>query len=208
MFSLPRSPPSRLRAIIRLLRLLLSFALILTPSHAAPVVVLDPGHGGVDVGASWGGVREKTLTLQIARRVENILRARGYRTAMTRRSDRTVSLQSRAALVNGYRSAVLVSIHCNADPKFRARGIETFYTGTAGYRLARNIHRRLDSCTTCPNRGLKRKSYSVLRNTRGAAALVECGFMTSRSERRLLTTSSYQQKLAAAIADGIVSSIR
>lgn len=208
MISHPPGPRFRLWGTARFFPVLLAYILTFSACPAAPVVVLDPGHGGSDGGSSWGGVREKTLTLQIARRVEFILRARGYRTAMTRRSDRTVSLQSRAALANGYRSSILVSVHCNADPKFRARGIETFYTGTAGYRLARSIHRRLDGCTTCPNRGLKRKSYSVLRNTRGAAALVECGFMTSRSERRLLTTTSYQQKLAAAIADGIASSIR
>ena len=178
------------------------------PLQARPVVVLDPGHGGSDSGAYWGGVREKKLTLSIAQRVESVLQRRGIRTAMTRRSDRFVSLQSRAAVANGYRSAVLVSIHCNADPKRRARGIETFYTGTAGYRLACQIHKRIDWCTLCPNRGLKRRGLTVLSNTRGAAALVECGFMSSPSERRLLSSASYQQKLAQAIADGITASLR
>lgn len=175
---------------------------------ARPVVVLDPGHGGADGGACWGGVREKKLTLRIAQRVEAVLRSRGIRTAMTRRSDRYVSLVSRAAVTNGYRSAVMVSIHCNADPRCRARGIETFYTGTAGYRLARNIHTRLDHRTSCPDRGVKCKALTVLTKTRGAAALVECGFLTCPSERRLLTTSSYQQRLAKAIADGIMASLR
>lgn len=177
-------------------------------AQAGPVVVLDPGHGGIDGGACWGGVREKNLTLMIAQRVESVLRRRGIRTALTRRSDRFVSLSSRAAVANGYRSAVLVSIHCNADPRHKARGIETFYTGTAGYRMARQIHSRMDHCTSCPNRGLKSKGLTVLTHTRGAAALVECGFITSPSERRLLTTASYQQKLARAIADGITASLR
>ena len=191
-----------------LCRAVLVCGLLGQPAEARPVVVLDPGHGGSDAGACWGGVREKKLTLMIAQRVESVLRRRGIRTAMTRRSDRFVSLQSRAALANGYRSAVLVSIHCNADPKHRARGIETFYTGTAGYRLACQIHKRIDRCTSCPNRGVKRRGLTVLSNTRGAAALVECGFMTSPSERRLLSSASYQQKLAQAIADGITASLR
>ena len=178
------------------------------PAVARPVIVLDPGHGGIDGGACWGGVREKTLTLMISQRVESILRARGFRTAMTRRSDRTVSLPSRAAVANGYRSAMLVSIHCNADPQHQARGIETFYTGSAGYRLARSIHQRLDARTTTPNRGIKRRGLTVLANSRGAAALVECGFMTSPSERRLLTTAAYQRKIAQAIAEGIIASAR
>lgn len=175
---------------------------------ASPVVVIDPGHGGIDGGACWGGVREKTLTLMIAQRVESILRARGFRTAMTRRSDRFVSLSSRAAVANGYRSSVFVSIHCNADPERQATGIEAFYAGNAGYGLARCILNRLDRRTTAPNRGVKRKGLCVLNQTRSAAALVECGFMTSPAERKLLTTPSYQKKLALAIADGITASIR
>lgn len=175
---------------------------------AGRVVVLDPGHGGVDGGACWGGVREKNLTLMIAKRVESVLRSRGIRTAMTRRSDRYVSLQSRAAVANGYRSAFLVSIHCNADARQRGRGIETYYTGSAGYRLARNIHSRLDARTSCPDRGVKRRGFTVLANTRGAAALVECGFVSCPSERRKLTSASYQRRIAKAIADGIVASLR
>ena len=70
---------------------------------AGTVVVLDPGHGGRDRGTRWGGVSEKTLTLNIGRRVEKILKSRGIQTAMTRRSDIYRSLESRAAVANGFR---------------------------------------------------------------------------------------------------------
>lgn len=197
-------------ALLLLLGILGILAASTAPASARPttVVVLDPGHGGMDGGACWGGVREKRLTLMIAQRVESILRKRGIRTAMTRRSDRFVSLQSRAALANGYRSSVFVSIHCNADPRRRARGFETYFAGAAGYRLARNIHTRVDRATSCPNRGLKRRGFNVLAETRRAAALVECGFMTCPAERRLLASAGYQQRLASAIAAGIIASIR
>ena len=175
---------------------------------AAPVIVLDPGHGGRDGGAYWGGVAEKRLTLAISKRVEILLRARGFRTAMTRRTDRYVPLTSRAALANGYRKALFVSIHCNADPMRRARGIETFYAGPSGQRLARNIHGRLNNRTSTTNRGTKSRRFSVLCHTRCPAALVECGFLTSPSERRLLANPTYQQVLARAIADGISASVR
>lgn len=206
MLDLP--PLKNLALLPRWMAVLLLLVVLAGTGRARPVVVLDPGHGGVDCGAYCGGVKEKRLTLMIAQRVEAVLRSRGIRTAMTRRSDRYVSLQSRAAVANGYRSAVLISIHCNADPRRRARGIETYYTGSAGYRLARSIHTRLDSRTSTPNRGVKRKGLTVLTNTRGAAALVECGFLTSSSERRLLGTASYQKRVAQAIADGITASIR
>ena len=174
---------------------------------AGTVVVLDPGHGGKDCGTRWGGVSEKTLTLSIARQVERILKARGVQTAMTRRSDVYRSLESRAAVANGFRRSIFVSIHCNADPQHEARGIETFYCGARGARLASSIHCSLDNRTSTPNRGLKCTGFSVLRRTACPAALVECGFLTSRSERNLLMTAAYQERIARAVADGITRSL-
>lgn len=171
------------------------------------VVVIDAGHGGLDAGAMWGGVAEKTLTLAIAGNVEKYLKARGISTAMTRRSDVQRSLEARAAVANGFRRSLFVSIHCNADSRHEARGIETFYFGAEGRRLASCIHSRLGTRTATPNRGLKQAGYSVLRKTSCPAALVECGFLSSPAERRLLTTVKYQDRVARAIADGIVSTL-
>ena len=176
-------------------------------AKAGTVVVLDPGHGGRDAGTRWAGVSEKTLTLSIARKVEAILKARGTATAMTRRSDIYRSLESRAAVANGFKKSIFVSIHCNADPEHDARGIETFYCGARGASLASSIHRTLDCRTSTPNRGLKFTGFSVLRHTACPAALVECGFLTSKTERNLLTTAAYQDRVARAIADGITRSL-
>lgn len=176
--------------------------------RAGTVVVIDPGHGGIENGAVWAGVREKNVNMAIARRLEAILRSRGFTTVMTRRGDATVSLDYRAAVANHYRRSVLVSIHCNSDRYQNGRGIETFYCGSAGKRLARNIHRILDARTSAPNRGIKSCRFRVLRKTRGPSALVECGFLSSRSERNLLCQPAYQQRIAVAIADGIAVSLR
>jgi N-acetylmuramoyl-L-alanine amidase len=155
----------------------------------------------------WGGVSEKVLTLSIARKVEGYLKARGIATAMTRRTDIYRSLEGRAAVANGYGHSVFVSIHCNADPQFDAQGIETFYSGAQGWRLAASIHGLLGARTSTPNRGVKFSSFAVLRRTCCPAALVECGFLTSPHERRLLTTSVYQDRVARAIADGVARSV-
>lgn len=191
-----------------LVLLAMIFPLMAEMGMAGTVIVIDPGHGGSDIGTAWGGVREKTINLSIARRVEGILKSRGYTTVMTRRSDATISLGYRARVANQYRRSVLVSIHCNSDRYQNGRGIETYYSGSAGRRLARNIHRRLDARTSTPNRGIKRRNFCVLRETKCPAALVECGFLSSTSERRLLCNSAYQQRLAGAIADGIAASVR
>jgi N-acetylmuramoyl-L-alanine amidase len=174
---------------------------------AKTVVVLDPGHGGHDRGTYWGGVAEKHVTLSIAKRVEQQLKARGFSTAMTRRSDTSRTLDGRAAMANGYRQSILVSIHCNADPKCDARGIETYYGGARGRKLAASIHSNVRSRTGSPSRGIKCCRFAVLRKTSCPAALVECGFLSSTRERRLLTSSGYQDRMARGIADGIARSV-
>ncbi|WP_038171497.1 N-acetylmuramoyl-L-alanine amidase, partial [Verrucomicrobium sp. BvORR106] len=71
-----------------------------TPARAFQLVVVDPGHGGADGGTSWHGLLEKTLTLDVAKRLETILRDQGITTVMTRRYDKTVSLDDRAIMAN------------------------------------------------------------------------------------------------------------
>src|SRR5256886_16710433 len=99
------------------------------------VVVLDPGHGGEDSGAMCGGVLEKDLTLDVARRVDRLLEAEGIATLMTRLGDTYVSLADRAAFTNRVSDCIFVSIHFNEDNKPLSSGVETYYAAhqiTAG----------------------------------------------------------------------------
>ena len=91
------------------------------------VVVLDPGHGGEDSGAMCGGVMEKDLTLDIARRVDRLLDSEGVATLMTRLGDSYVSLADRAAFGNRANGSIFISIHFNEDNKPVASGVETYY---------------------------------------------------------------------------------
>ena len=168
-------------------------------------VVIDPGHGGKDKGAFRGGVRESHLTLQTARRLESLLKRKGLKTTMTRRSDVFVSLSSRVAIANRHRSAVFVSIHFNACRDSRYRGVETFYGGPAGSKLARAIQTRLASRLKTHNRGVKQRSFKVLRQTKCPAVLVECGFLSHGGERNRCRSGAYQQAAAQAICDGIMA---
>src|SRR6201993_1884463 len=111
------------------------------PQRSKPfaVVVLDPGHGGQDSGAMCGGVMEKDLTLDVARRVDRLLNSEGIATLMTRVGDTYVSLADRAAFANRVRKCIFVSIHFNEDNKPVASGVETYYAAhqiTAGSFLA------------------------------------------------------------------------
>ena len=166
-------------------------------------VVIDPGHGGRDKGAIWGGVRESDLNMKVATKLEYLLKKRGYSTAMTRRSDRFVSLSRRASIANGYRNAIFVSIHFNATRETWVRGVETYYAGAAGRSLASSIHSQMLSRMKVRNRGVRLARFTVLMQTNCPAVLVECGFISNSSERKRCVTRSYQDTAALAIAEGI-----
>ncbi len=93
-------------------------------------VVIDPGHGGENEGTrSPDGLIEKEVTLDIARRLEDLLRVAGYEVVLTRAEDRGLSLRARAEIANRSRGDIFVSIHVNWLPNRRLRGLETFYLG-------------------------------------------------------------------------------
>jgi len=168
-------------------------------------VIVDAGHGGADGGAVWSGLIEKKLCLDVAKRLETALRARGVRTVMTRGTDNTVSLDTRVKMANRHRGAVFVSIHFNAHRDRSISGMETHYRSSNGRTLARAIQRSLDARVTGINRGVDHADYKVLRSTQMPAALVECGFISNRAEAARCATAAHRQKLAEAIASGILA---
>jgi N-acetylmuramoyl-L-alanine amidase len=100
------------------------------PPAQRPVrrVVLDPGHGGRDPGAiSRSGQREKDVVLRLALALRPRLQARGFEVVLTRDGDRTLELEERTALAEGVGGDLFVSLHANAAPNRRLRGIETYY---------------------------------------------------------------------------------
>lgn len=91
-------------------------------------IVIDPGHGGSDIGASSnGGVVEKTLVLQIARRLARVLSGKGYSVRITRDGDENRALTDRTALANRMDARVFISLHANASTAASVRGAETYY---------------------------------------------------------------------------------
>ena len=97
-------------------------------ARAGPLVVLDPGHGGEDLGARGpAGESEKEITLAVARATAARLQAAGVTARLTREGDETISLTDRTALANRLQATVFVSIHVNASPARGAHGAETYY---------------------------------------------------------------------------------
>jgi N-acetylmuramoyl-L-alanine amidase len=101
------------------------------PTVAQPVIVLDPGHGGVETGAiGSSGLEEKDVTLDIARRLKPLLEKHGVTVVLTRDEDRVLPLDDRTAIANQNRAELFVSIHVNASKRKSALGAETYFLST------------------------------------------------------------------------------
>jgi N-acetylmuramoyl-L-alanine amidase len=102
------------------------------PARAAPVVVIDPGHGGSNAGARGAGISEKALTLTLANKIAGRLHHRRIDTRLTRTDDRTLTLRQRVATANRVGADLFLSIHANASPNRAQRGFETFVLTPGG----------------------------------------------------------------------------
>ena len=187
-------------------------------------IFLDPGHGGSDSGAVSGGVREKDLTLSVYNKVSSKLATLGYTVLTSRNVDKDVDLVDRADQANKANADMLLSIHFNAGGRGIARGIETYYYQATADRvpkinkenhnnperlersrkLANKVQQNLLYQTGANDRGVKRASFTVLRETSIPSILVELGFIDNPEERNKIKTNEYQERLANGIVDGIV----
>jgi len=185
------------------------------------IVVIDPGHGGTNVGSINNGITERHLNLTIANKVMGLIHAnpnlRGY---MTRYGDYTVYNSWRAEFANALDADLFVSIHGNAagtigNPNPAPHGIETLYGFGERERSSNNtftsrqfaeiVQRHMVARTGARSRDLVfREATIVLRDTNMPAVLVEVGFLTNPQEAARLATSHYQWQLAHAIYDAIV----
>ncbi|MDG3146030.1 GBS Bsp-like repeat-containing protein [Streptococcus suis] len=196
------------------------------PSARSYTIYIDPGHGGVDSGASYGGVYEKNLALSVANKLKANLIQLGYQVLMTRTADYNVDFKTeRSQMANQSNADLFISIHFNATglPSSDATGIETYwYQYDPEYQpkinaamhndptrlaeseiLANQVQTSLISGTGAVNRGVRRDTFAVLRETAIPAILVELGFMDNPSDLQKINQDSYQTKLANALAQGI-----
>ena len=172
------------------------------------VIVIDAGHGGKDCGALRGNITEKTIVLDVTKKLQNILKKKGYKVYMTRTDDTYVSLEDRTIFTEGINPAVFVSVHVNACNTDTPKGIETHYYHDNSIELADCVHRNLIKRINTANRGLFKSRFYVINHTTVPAILVEIGFISNPSERQELITPQRQQATAEGIADGIIEFIK
>jgi N-acetylmuramoyl-L-alanine amidase len=188
-------------------------------------VLIDPGHGGKDPGTLGGKHKEKDITLQVARRLEKELLAKGYSVALTRTRDLDLSLAARPQKAKSWKADIMVSIHCNAAGS-GIQGIESFRVPPVGARstygtqratvactnnawdadnarLAYEVQRALVAATGAVDRGVRNARFLVIKESPCPAVLVEMGFLSNTTDAANLVNASYQTKLAQGIAQGI-----
>ncbi|MFJ7639455.1 SH3 domain-containing protein [Peribacillus sp. NPDC097225] len=168
------------------------------------VIVLDPGHGGSDPGASGKNNREKDLTLSTAKKLKAKLEEAGAKVVMTRTGDTYPSLSKRVEISQANKPDVFISIHYNAGPS-SANGIETFYlaSNVNEKELAQTVQAEIIKETKLRDRGAKTGNFQVIRDNKQAAILLELGFISNLEEEKLIATSAYQDTAVTGIFNGL-----
>lgn len=182
------------------------FCTFCSAAFAAPLVVVDAGHGGKDSGAIGAtGLPEKDANLDVAARVKSLLDSSGLRTLMTRSTDTDVSLSERCDLANSANADLFVSIHNNYTADSAMQGTETYFFNSSGSgrRLADSLQSSLIARLSTVDRGTRSSSFFVLTNTKMTAALVEGVYLSNYGEEQRLRDDGFRQTMAEAIYAGI-----
>jgi len=198
-------------------------------------VMLDPGHGGKDKGTGGAaGSQEKTLVLDLVRRLRVHLVNAGVKTLVTRDADKYLELADRAASAGRESADLFVSVHLNSAANPEARGAETYVLAVPGmlstadqdgrqadvtrfpghdhldasFLLATHVQRRLQNGNREEDRGVRRARFVVLREARCPAVLVECGFLSNREEEARFNDPVFREETATRLSRGILEYLK
>jgi len=202
--------------------------------NPAPLkIVIDPGHGGDDSGAvsTLKNLCEKDLNLELAKRIGDNLRHQGLKVYYTRDRDKTLALSERSAIARKKKADLFVSIHANKASNTNACGVETFVLTPSGYHgtaqgspprgwqignindynnnlLGYCIQKELTKEPLNVDRGLKRQSFFVLRETHCPAVLIETGFLSNTDDALRMKTEEWKSDCSSKISAGILAYCR
>ncbi|MFP2423774.1 N-acetylmuramoyl-L-alanine amidase AmiA [Pseudescherichia vulneris] len=222
-------------------------------SRAKRIVVLDPGHGGIDTGAiGHGGSKEKHVVLAIAKNVRSILRGHGIDARLTRSGDTFIPLYDRVEIAHKHGADLFMSIHADGFTNPSAAGASVFALSNRGassamakylsdkenavdelagkkaldkdhllqqvlfdlvqtdtiknsLTLGSHILKQIKPVHRLHSRNTEQAAFVVLKSPSIPSVLVETSFITNPGEEKLLGTAAFRQKIANAIASGIVS---
>lgn len=176
------------------------------------LIIIDPGHGGSDPGAQRAGYSEKNLALDMAKRLQTILIARGWQVQLTRADDVDVfapndsardELQARVDIANNAGARMLISIHVNSFINSGPHGTTTYYSKPGDVPLARDIDEVLGQTLGTKDDGTVKSKLYITLHSNMPAALLETAFLSNPDDLAKLISPDWRQKVAQGIADGI-----
>ncbi len=176
--------------------------------EAERVIIIDPGHGGMDGGCVFEDIAEKDINRKIAYRVMQKLRIMGYRVELARTGDDYIDKTERVDMANGRNARLYVSIHQNSCEDKSVAGIETWYDEndetSDSRRLAMLIQQETVKATGAQGRELvSDPEMCVTSKSAMPACLIETGFLSNKTEREKLASAEYRDQIAEGIANGI-----
>lgn len=178
------------------------------------IVVIDPGHGGKATGAIYKDLYEKDLNLDIAKRLNALLKKKGVKTYMLRDDDSDIANYERAYIANKLNAKLYLSIHNNAMDDKNFRGTMTLYCPTninsnfTGKTFANIIQKEILGTLKTVDRKVKRRpDLIVLKATNMPAALAEIAFMTNKADRGNLQNVAFRQKAAQALCNSVTKAL-
>jgi N-acetylmuramoyl-L-alanine amidase len=170
-------------------------------------LILDPGHGGYDPGATGNGLKEKDITLKLALKIRDLLKG-SCDVILTRDTDKTVSLQERCDIANKANADYFISIHINSA-NVLATGFESYISTKASQKsidLGKKIHDSLAKFYVSKgliDRGFKQANFYVLNKTKMPAIVIENLFINNPGDAKFLADENFLDELAKAIADAL-----
>lgn len=183
------------------------------------VIVIDPGHGGFDPGKiGVNNALEKDINLSISFKLKTALEKEGYQIVLTRTTDtglnspadtskKSADMRNRVKIINETKPLLTISIHQNSYPSESVKGAQVFYykMSEEGKRLADTIQESVKTMIADGNKRVAKENsnYYMLTHTDCPTVIVECGFLSNNAEAKLLTEEDYQNKMAAAITNGV-----
>ena len=175
-------------------------------------IVVDPGHGGIEKGATCFGLEEKNINLQISKILRKELKKRGAKVYLTRKKDKQIGLYDRVDFAKEKNADILLSIHQNALPNPRdvekKHGVGTYYYNKQSLALATSIQNSLLEATGFQDDKVNNRSFALTRPTDQLSVLIECGYLIYKPEADKLIDKKFQKIIAKAIVKGVENCLR
>lgn len=180
-------------------------------------ILIDAGHGGLDSGTEVDGIEEKTINLDIAMKMGELLKKSGVNIIFTRENDEFISLKDRIKLANNSNASLLISIHNNSfENDTEVNGSSTLYycdSKTAndimnGKKLAEIVQEELVKTLKTKDAGaIDRNNLGILKFVKMPSIIAEIGFLTNSTDRTNLLNEEFREKTAQALAIAVIKAI-